>query len=152
MIAGLASQVATMLAFMILAADFGIRTMRRYRRLGTTAAFGSGYEDDATAAAAARVRGSLLFRGCLGALALATVCVFWRSVFRVAELSRGWSGPVMKMQNLFIGFEGVLVVVACLALAVFHPSICFRDLMASPGKATAGGAEKAGGIEDARSR
>lgn len=44
---------------------------------------------------------------------LSTVCIFCRSVFRVAELSGGWTGPVMLRQDLFVGFEGVMVVVAC---------------------------------------
>ncbi|KAK0628647.1 hypothetical protein B0T17DRAFT_523338 [Bombardia bombarda] len=28
-----------------------------------------------------------------------------------------------------LGFEGVMIAVACLALNVFHPSVCMRELM-----------------------
>lgn len=71
------------------------------------------------------LRGSTAFKGFLAALALATICIFWRSVYRVAELAQGWDGALIKKQNLFIAFEGVMVIVAVLALNVFHPAICF---------------------------
>ncbi|KAI1417218.1 RTA1-domain-containing protein [Hypoxylon sp. FL1857] len=121
MLAGLAFQVFTLLVFMILSADFLINTQRRRRALGTAA-----LDQDPEMVA---VRGSWLFRGFLVALALSTVCIFWRSVFRVAELSRGWTGPLMKRQDLFIGFEGVMITVAVWALNIFHPSVCFGALM-----------------------
>jgi hypothetical protein len=125
MIAGLSFQVLTLLVFIVCCLDFGLRTRSRYRRLGA-AAFDQG-------AAAQRLRGSWMFRGFLAALAIATVCIFWRSVYRVAELSRGWDGPLMYRQDLFIGFEGVMIVVASLVLNVFHPSLCFKEMMDGQG-------------------
>lgn len=125
MIAGLAFQVLTLLAFIVCCIDFAINTTRRRRQLGA-AAFDQ-------SAALQKLRGSWLFRGFLFALGLATVGVFWRSVYRVAELSRGWNGPLMYRQDLFIGFEGVMIAVACLALNVFHPSLCFKELMDGQG-------------------
>ncbi|CAJ2511224.1 Uu.00g068490.m01.CDS01 [Anthostomella pinea] len=121
MIAGLAFQVFTLLVFMILCVDFGINTLRRTRALGAAA-----LDQDAAIVA---IRRSRMFKGFLVALALSTICIFWRSVYRVAELSNGWTGPLMKRQDLFIGFEGVMITVAVLVLNVFHPSLCFRDLM-----------------------
>lgn len=126
MIAGLSFQVLTLLVFIVCCVDFALRARGRYARLGGVAAF----DQDG---AARRLRGSVLFRGCLVALGLATVCIFWRSVYRVAELSRGWDGPLMKRQDLFIGFEGVMVAVACLSLNVFHPTLCFGELMDGAG-------------------
>lgn len=149
MMAGLAFQVFTLLVFMICSVDFGLNVWRRHKRLGD-AAF-----DQSEAVRA--VRGSFLFKGCVGALAVATVCIFWRSVFRVAELSEGWSGPLMARQDLFIGFEGVMIVVACFVLNVFHPSVCFKGLMTGPGgvqlgrrkKVAAGSPEKSEQTSDA---
>ncbi|KAI1206689.1 RTA1-domain-containing protein [Annulohypoxylon truncatum] len=122
MIAGLSFQVFTLLVFMILSLDFLFNTLRRRRALGSEAAFSQDPELVA-------VRGSLMFKAFLAALALSTICIFWRSVFRVAELSRGWSGPLMARQDLFIGFEGVLITIAVWVLNIFHPALCFGALM-----------------------
>lgn len=126
MIAGLSFQVLTLLLFILATFDFALRVRRRSRSLGAAAAL------DQSAAAVA-TRRSVRFRGLLAALALATVCIFWRSVYRVAELSGGWDGPLMGDQGMFIGFEGVLIAVACLGLNVFHPSFCFREMMEGEG-------------------
>lgn len=115
MIAGLAFQVFTLLAFIILAVDFAIRTLRHPAQLN----------HDPTLVS---LRASTQFRLFLVALSLSTICIFWRCVFRVAELSDGWTGPIMKEQNLFVGFEGVMIVVAVLLLNVWHPNLCFRGM------------------------
>jgi hypothetical protein len=125
MIAGLAFQVATLLVFMAFTVDFALNTLRRYRKLGAAALDQS--------EAVRSTRNSWKFKGFLAALALATIAIFWRSVYRVAELSRGWDGPLMKRQDLFVGFEGVMVVVAALALNIFHPNLCFAAMMDGQG-------------------
>ncbi|KPM40425.1 hypothetical protein AK830_g6105 [Neonectria ditissima] len=121
MIAGLAFQVATILCFVLASADFAFRTVRRYRALGETAL------DQRPEVA--RVRNSRRFKACLAALSLATLCILWRSAFRVAELSEGWTGPIMGEQGMFIGFEGVLIVVAVWVLNFFHPAFCMKELL-----------------------
>ncbi|KAI9748472.1 MAG: hypothetical protein M1835_001782 [Candelina submexicana] len=118
MVAGLSFQVATLFAFILLCADFGIRTLQRMRKLGAAQALDPTH---------AKLRASRAFRGFLVALALATLCIFIRSVYRLAELSEGWRGALMKNQALFIGLEGVMVIVAVLVLNAFHPGICFRE-------------------------
>ncbi|KAK0717127.1 RTA1 like protein-domain-containing protein [Lasiosphaeria miniovina] len=122
MIAGLSFQVFTLLVFIVVSVDFGLNVMRRHRKLGEASLDQSEM--------AVRLRGAWTFRAVLAALALATIAIFWRSVFRVAELSGGWDGPLMGREDLFIGFEGVMIVVACFALNVFHPSVFARDIMA----------------------
>lgn len=117
MVAGLAFQVFTLLVFMLLCLDFTLKTLRRMRTMG----------DAALDPRHAQLRQSLLFRAFLLALSLATLCIFIRSVYRVVELGEGWQGALIKNQNLFIGLEGVMVIVACLALNAFHPGICFRE-------------------------
>ncbi|KAI9732921.1 MAG: hypothetical protein M1818_007354 [Claussenomyces sp. TS43310] len=119
MVAGLAFQVLTLFVFICLCIDFAIRTRRRFASLGEAA-----FDQNALFVS---LRGSWRFKGFLAALTLATICIFWRSVFRVAELSEGWSGAIIRKQNLFIGFEGVMVIVACLSLNFFHPALCFKE-------------------------
>ncbi|MCJ1286110.1 hypothetical protein MMC26_005453 [Xylographa opegraphella] len=117
MVAGLAFQVLTLLIFMVLCADFAVKTLRRMKTMG----------EQALDPTYAKLRQSWSFKTFLVALALATVCIFIRSVYRVAELSAGWEGALIKNQNLFIGLEGVMVVIAVLALNAFHPGFCFRE-------------------------
>ncbi len=122
MIAGLAFQVATLTAFIVLSLDFAIRTYRRQKAMGESA-----FDQNPVLV---QLRKSTAFRGFVAALTLATICIFWRSVYRVAELAQGWTGDLIKRQNLFIAFEGVMVVVAVLALNAFHPAVCFQGKVA----------------------
>lgn len=121
MIAGLAFQVATILCFILTSVDFALRTIRRTRAIGDEAL------DQRPEVV--KVRNSRRFRAFLGALGLAAFCILWRSAFRVAELSEGWEGPVMGDQGMFVGFEGVLIVIAVAALNVFHPAFCMKELL-----------------------
>jgi len=125
MIAGLSFQVLTLLIFMLFALDFAWRTRRRQAALGAAA-----LEQDPIMS---KIRGSWQFKGFLAALTTATIAIFIRSVFRVAELSEGWSGSIMGNQPMFIGFEGVCIAVAALVLTAFHPAICFRDMLDGEG-------------------
>ncbi|KAL8702326.1 MAG: hypothetical protein Q9224_000028 [Gallowayella concinna] len=117
MVAGLAFQVFTLLVFMLLCADFAVRTVMRMNRLGEAAL-------DPTHAT---LRRSMKFRVFLVALTLSTICIFVRSVFRVVELGEGWDGALIKNQTLFIVLEGVMVIIAVLVLNLFHPGLCFRE-------------------------
>ncbi|KND89809.1 Sphingoid long-chain base transporter RSB1 [Tolypocladium ophioglossoides CBS 100239] len=124
MVAGLSFQVATIVGFILASLDFALRTYR---------ASPSALASDP---ALVHMRGTRRFRGFLAALVLSTLCILWRSAFRVAELSEGWSGPIISKQGLLIGFEGVLIVVAVLALNLFHPVICAPELFARGGGLT----------------
>ena len=117
MVAGLAFQVLTLAVFICLCIDFAFKTIRRMHAMG----------DAALDPAHTKMRQSTLFRLFLLALAFATLCIFIRSIYRVAELSEGWAGALIKNQSLFIGLEGAMVIAAVLALNAFHPGFCFRD-------------------------
>ncbi|KAI5464091.1 RTA1 like protein-domain-containing protein [Mariannaea sp. PMI_226] len=121
MIAGLSFQVATIFIFILCSLDFAFRTVRRHRALGE-AALDQRPE-------IAKVRNSRRFKLFLAALSLAACMILWRSAFRVAELSEGWTGPVMGDQGMFVGFEGVLIVVAVWVLNIFHPAFCMKPLL-----------------------
>jgi len=121
MVAGLSFQVFTLLIFIILCTDFAIRTYRRFKSMGQDA-----FDQNP---AFVNLRQGWQFKAFLAALALATICIFWRSVYRVAELSEGWTGNLIRHQWLFVGFEGVMVIVSCLVLNVYNPAIMFKDAM-----------------------
>ncbi|TPX23572.1 hypothetical protein DIZ76_012906 [Coccidioides immitis] len=118
MIAGLVAQVVTLSAFILLAVDFSIGAYRRMRSMGGDAALDPRH---------ARLRASFGFRAFLVALAVSTLTIFTRCVYRVAELSEGWDGPLMRDEPLFIVLEGVMIVIAVVVLNAFNPAICFKD-------------------------
>ena len=82
MIAGLAFQVATMFAFILISADFAWRTFRGRKALSLPVPNQSQQA----------IRQSRSFKAFIIALTLSTLCIFTRCVFRVAELSEGWRG------------------------------------------------------------
>jgi hypothetical protein len=69
------------------------------------------------------------FPGFLAALAIATVCIFIRSVYPVAELSEGWIAHLFREQCLFGGLKEIMVVIAMLALNIPNPVFCFEGNM-----------------------
>lgn len=118
MIAGLAFQVVTLAVFIALSADFALKTWKRINALGKVEALDQDH---------AKLRQSKRFRGFLVALAFATLCIFTRSVYRVAELSEGWTGHLISTQKYFIGLEGAIVAAGILSLNAFHPGFCFQE-------------------------
>lgn len=106
---------------MVLCVEFGLRVRQRKNELGEAAL---SQEPHLVA-----VRSSKWFLGFLFAVGLATVLVFWRCCFRVAELNQGFLGPVTFRQDLFVGFEGVLIILAVAVLAIFHPALCMGEAM-----------------------
>ena len=90
MVAGLAFQVFTLLVFQILCLDFGLKTWRRMRTMG----------EAALDPKHSQLRSSLKFRLFLVALGVSTLCIFIRSIYRVAELGEGWEGALIKNQHL----------------------------------------------------
>jgi len=60
------------------------------------------------------------------ALALATVCILIRSIFRVAELSEGFNGPLANQQVTFMVLEGAMVVFAAVSITIFHPGLAMQ--------------------------
>jgi hypothetical protein len=124
MIGGLSFQAFTLLLFLALSADFGIRTIRAKKRNGDSAM----NEDPA----ARRLRQSKRFQYLLYSLAISAVLIFFRSVYRVAELSEGWKGDLMSTEKYVMWFEGIPVTLAGLFLTVLHPGFCFKEAPTTP--------------------
>lgn len=58
-------------------------------------------------------------------LALATLTIFVRCVFRVAELQEGFNGELANDEVTFMILEGAMIVIATLSLTILHPGPCF---------------------------
>lgn len=58
-------------------------------------------------------------------LIVATVTIFVRSIFRVAELNGGFNGSLANNEITFMILEGAMIVIACACLTIFHPGPCF---------------------------
>ncbi|PHH90380.1 hypothetical protein CDD83_3866 [Cordyceps sp. RAO-2017] len=121
--AGLALQAATVFLFSAFFADYVIRYVY----------------DVSTLPLSPRIR---LFFGGLG---VATVLILVRSVYRCYELSKGYRhSDLIRDQGLFIGLEGVVVVIAVFALCIGHPGLIFSpEAKADPAENNESSEEKA---------
>lgn len=117
MISGLAFQVATMLAFGVLSAEYLLRVRRN---------------PGAVNPATAELRASRRFRGFLAALTAAYVAVLIRCVYRVAEMSQGWGSELMRDEIAFNVLDPAMCILATLVLNAFHPGLCFEGRVANP--------------------
>jgi hypothetical protein len=99
MVAGIVFQLFSVTIFVICAADFIRRTMRR-RLLQ-------------------QLTGSVI--PLLGAMILSVLCIYVRSIYRTIELSQGWSGYLITHESYFIGLDGAMMIVAVAVFNVLHP-------------------------------
>jgi len=60
-----------------------------------------------------------------GFLSAAIILILLRCAYRIDELSGGYSGSLIHNQGLFIGLEGVPVIVAACLLCFSHPGPVF---------------------------
>lgn len=68
-----------------------------------------------------------IFNVFLGGLAVASIAIFARSVYRCVELSGGFGGHLFTNDEvLFMILEGAMIVVACGFLTALHPGVCFQ--------------------------
>lgn len=67
-----------------------------------------------------------MFKLFLLSLAVSTVLIFVRCVFRVVEFSDGFNGPIMRNEAAFIALESAMVVIAVLLLSALHPHLAFQ--------------------------
>ena len=67
-------------------------------------------------------------------LFVATVLIFVRCVYRVAELWEGFGGRLANHEASFMVFEGPMVILAVASLTWFHPGRVFGDLWGPAGR------------------
>ncbi|SPJ78898.1 related to parasitic phase-specific protein PSP-1 [Fusarium torulosum] len=102
--AGLILQLIMLVAFSVLFADY----MFQYLRSKATRSFQS--------------RDKLFFTF----LAISVLTTLARCIFRCYELKEGYSGELIKHEDLFIALEGVLIIVAVFCLGIAHPGFIFN--------------------------
>ncbi len=88
-IAGLSFQVFTLLVFIALTFEYAFRWRKARRAMPSPAPL------------------SRAFKVFVGFLSLATVLILVRCIYRIDELSEGYTGPLIREEGLFIGLEGV---------------------------------------------
>ena len=65
-------------------------------------------------------------------LAIATVAIFIRSIFRLAELRDGFQSALARDEITFMILEGAMILIACFCLTFFHPGPCLGKLWSIP--------------------
>ncbi|KAL9098774.1 MAG: hypothetical protein Q9163_005623 [Psora crenata] len=106
-IAGLSFQVFTLCVFIALALEYAWRYTR---------------------AKDARIDKSQLprnFKIFVTFLSLAIILILVRCIYRIDELSEGYTGPLIRNEGLFIALEGVMVLAAAFCLNIAQPGPVF---------------------------
>ncbi len=111
MVAGVAWQVFALALFGVLAVEFWVRAKKVAKAGGLNPDFEG-------------LRQRKAFQPFfIAALALAGVFIFVRSVFRCAELSGGFDGPLANEEVTFMVLEGTMIALACVLLTASHPGL-----------------------------
>lgn len=108
MLAGLAFQVISLAAFSALCAELAFLVYRSQPSIST-------YPNHKNR------QGQRSLHVFELALVAATVFVLVRSIYRCAELAGGFRGRLANEEVPFMVLEGVMVILACLCLTVWHP-------------------------------
>ncbi|KAI2792759.1 hypothetical protein POX_b02802 [Penicillium oxalicum] len=111
MVAGIVFQLFAITVFVLCAADFVRRTLRR-RLLQS-------------------LKGSVL--PLLGAMVFSVLCLYVRSIYRTIELLQGWSGYLITHEKYFIALDGAMMVAAVVVFNVIHPGWFLPDQHRSAG-------------------
>jgi hypothetical protein len=125
MIAGLVSQVITMTFFLALWCDFVLRT-RRTKLSGSLSRTQPPLYD--------QLRTLKIFALFQWALFAATILIYVRCIYRVAELWDGFGGHLANDEVTFMIFEGPMIIIGITSITVFHPARVFGDLWVPAGK------------------
>lgn len=125
MIAGLISQIISMIIFFALWGDFAFR-VRKAKTSGNFTGEQAPLYDN--------LRGDPSFRWFQWSLFVATLLIFIRSVYRVAELWGGFQSHLANDEVTFMIFEGPMIIIAVMMMSAFHPGRIFDDLWVAAGK------------------
>ncbi|KAF2821848.1 parasitic phase-specific protein PSP-1 [Ophiobolus disseminans] len=63
-------------------------------------------------------------------VSLAYVTVLIRCIYRLPEMAGGWGNALMRNEKEFLLLDGMMLAIACFALAVFHPAYFFPPFAA----------------------
>lgn len=115
MLAGLSFQVVSIFIFAAMSLEYAWRLYKNPMAWETTHA---------------SLYNSKIFQAFLCGLVLATLAIFTRSIFRVAELSGGFRGSLANNQISFMILEGAMIVIATTCLTLLHPGVAFQGAWA----------------------
>ncbi|KAF8212657.1 RTA1-domain-containing protein [Mycena galopus ATCC 62051] len=110
MLVGIVFQMVTITAYVFCASEFLLRYIKN-RPLGRVAAS----VPDVTTPLSRNMQ------TLIGALVFNTTCLFIRAVYRVIELSDGWTGRIIHTQVYFNVLDGAMITLAILTLNFAHP-------------------------------
>lgn len=111
MLAGIVFQLVAITVYMLLAAEFILRSV---------------YDRPIKAGDSNGRRNADMDRkmkAMLAALAISSVCIYIRSYYRTIELADGWTGVVIRTQWLFNVFDAAMIVIAMVTINVLHPGL-----------------------------
>jgi hypothetical protein len=115
MVAGLAFQVFTILVFQLFWYYFFWKVYKSYKKNGD-----SEFNPQFTHI---RERGYLVYF--MVAVSVAVVLIFVRSIYRLAELSKGWSSNLAVDEIYFMILEGLMVSLATCILSFMSPGLAY---------------------------
>ncbi|KAK2781510.1 hypothetical protein FQN53_000526 [Emmonsiellopsis sp. PD_33] len=69
-------------------------------------------------------------------LAVAFTMIFFRCVYRIAEMAGGWANEIMRDEISFVILEGVVCLVAAILLTIIHPGSHFPQMRTNYTKPT----------------
>lgn len=110
MVAGLAVQVFSMTLFMVLCTDFFIRVRRAQKS-----------EDIVLDSEFAHIREKKIMPQFLIAVAICTILIYIRCIYRLVELAQGWLGYLITHEPYFLVFEALIMFIGVFALTLVHP-------------------------------
>ncbi|KAL4924338.1 RTA1 domain-containing protein [Aspergillus undulatus] len=99
MVAGIIFQMASITVFVLCAADFVRRTLRRRLLQSLT--------------------GTVV--PLLAAMVFSVICIYIRSIYRTIELLEGWDGYLITTERFFIALDGAMMVLAVAVFNFIHP-------------------------------
>ncbi|KAK9371790.1 RTA1 like protein-domain-containing protein [Lipomyces chichibuensis] len=128
MVAGLAFQVFATSVFVLCWLDF-FWTRRNRRTLGILSDLPQGNDMSGASETAnldgpekfAHIRNAKKTKLFLLALGVSIIFVFVRSIYRVAELSLGWKGYLMRQEGYFLVLDCLMVAIAFWIMVAFYP-------------------------------
>ncbi|CEL10936.1 hypothetical protein ASPCAL14043 [Aspergillus calidoustus] len=123
MIAGLAFQVAALTLFIYLGSEFAFRLRRRTREAQRNGSSDSeNRKDDGYAA----IREKRRWKVWIFTVALSTLLVYIRSIFRVVELNGGYDSELANDEIAFMVLEGAMISIMCICMTAIHPGFALQ--------------------------
>lgn len=121
MVAGMAFQVFSVVLFIGFFSHFMWQIYRNRR----SAEFNPEYS---------ALRATRAFKLLPWAIAWCVICVFIRSVYRICELSEGWTGYLIVTERYFLVLDGLFIFLGVLGLSIVYPGFALgREVIAVKG-------------------